>query len=72
LGKQKNINHSPGKPSLKKKNKEKFSQFKKGGGTTIISTQSTKVGWTIGQSNLRGSFTRESLKQKVIIYPQYA
>lgn len=58
FGKQKDINYFTGRPLPLKMNKGQLSQIRKEGGKTIGFSQSTKVGSTSGQPNLRCSFTR--------------
>ena len=63
FGKRKEVEYTS------KRGKGQFSQFKKGGSTSAISTQTSGVGSTTGQPNHRGGFSRGTSEQKMITYP---
>jgi hypothetical protein len=58
LGKRKEVEFTTGRPPFLKKGKGKFSQFKKGIGTTVRSTQSVGASSTGGHSGTRDNAAR--------------
>jgi hypothetical protein len=69
LGKRKDTEYTHNRPPFSKKGKGQYNQFKKVGGTSVASVQTTEVGSTGGQPNLRGNFSRGVSEQRTITYP---